>query len=378
MGFIEADIAVVHGRVVENFRIPFGEDLYFKVVLVPGFSDGHAHPQVVDGGLRPGVLWRDSYDWIENRDLAVDEVMVRRDLNLASKLALLTFYRALLEGTTLISLTGRLAANVKAWISMTPRPKAVMLPTVMDREGWTVEEVKRDYQRVSMMVGDGLARLGVFVHSIRLAGRNTIGEALRLASQRGGLIGLHMGEGRSEAEDFKEVFGEPPYPSRIVPVHCIDDDTTTIGLQCVSCPLTNILLYGRTRTSLAGVGNFGSDWPLLLGTVSRHLPIIARRFKEPPDSIMRIATIGGYRIYDIPPDGDIVGYDVSLQKILEGKAKPKFVSVKWETAVYEGTLTNNNLTLEDVEKTITETIKEATEKYGKGDKPYIPKLPSHP
>ncbi|MDM7275619.1 MAG: hypothetical protein P3X22_005835 [Thermoprotei archaeon] len=376
MGLIEADIAVVHGRIVDNFRIPFGEDLHFKVVLIPGFSDGHAHPQVVDGGLRPGVLWRDSYDWIENRDLSVDEVMVRRDLGLASKLALLTFYRALLEGTTLISLTGRLAANVKAWVSMTPRPKAVMLPTVMDREGWTVGEVKRDYERVSMMVSEGLTRLGVFVHSIRLAGRETIAEAVGLASQRGGLLGLHMGEGRPETGDFKAVFGEPPYPSRIVPVHCIDDDVAAIGLQCVSCPLTNLLLYGRTRSSLAGVGSFGSDWPLLLGTVPRHLPIIAGHFKEPPDSILRIATIGGYRVYNMPPDGDIVGYDDSLQKILEGRTKPKFVTVKWETAVYEGTLTSNGLTLENIEKAIVEAVREATEKYGKGGMPYIPKLPS--
>jgi len=95
MGVIEAGIAVVHGRIVEGFRAPFREDAYYDVVLVPGFSDGHAHPQVIDGGLRRGVRWRDSYEWIRGRDMVVDEVMVRRDLSVASKLSYLTMVRAL-------------------------------------------------------------------------------------------------------------------------------------------------------------------------------------------------------------------------------------------------------------------------------------------
>ncbi len=177
MGVIEAGIAVVHGRIVEGFRAPFREDAYYDVVLVPGFSDGHAHPQVVDGGLRRGVRWRNSYEWIRERDMVVDEVMVRRDLSVASKLSYLTMVRALLEGTTLLALTGRLAANVRAWFKLRVRPRLVLLPTVMDRVGWSLGEVVSDYSRVSMLVSDGFARMGVFIHSLGMAGVTTIRES---------------------------------------------------------------------------------------------------------------------------------------------------------------------------------------------------------
>ncbi len=375
MGVIEAGVAVVHGRIVEGFRAPFREDAYYDVVLVPGFSDGHAHPQVVDGGLRPGVKWRDSYDWINGRDMVVDEVMVRRDLSVASKLSYLTLSRALLEGTTLIALTGRLAANVKAWLKLNVRPRLVLLPTVMDRVGWTLSEVLSDYNRVSMLVGDGFARMGVFIHSLRMAGVSTIRGALELASRGDGILGLHLGEGVSELEDFKVLIGEPPYPVRIVPVHCIDDDVMELGLQCVACPTTNIILYGRTRRSLAGIASFGSDWPLLLGTTPRHLKLIRRVFREPLEVIARIATIGGYKLYEIPYDGDMVAFDGSLDNVLSGSVRPKLVVVNNQVAVYEGALVESQMTIEDVEREIREAIKEVSEKYGRGGQPIIPVKP---
>ena len=375
MGVLEAGVAVVHGRIVEGFRAPFREDAYFDVVFVPGFSDGHAHPQVIDGGLRPGVRWRDSYEWIRFRDLVVDEVMVRRDLSIATRLSYLALARALLEGTTLVALTGRLAANVRAWLRMGGRPRAVFLPTVMDRAGWTLGEVMGDYVRVGMLVSDGFARLGVFIHSLGMASGATVGEALRLAASGDGVVGLHLGEGVSELELFKRVFGSPPYPVRIVPVHCIDDDVSSVGLQCVSCPSTNILLYSRTRRDLRGVSSFGSDWPLLLGTTPRHLPLITRVFREPLESILWAATIGGYKLYDMPYDGDLVAYDGGLERILEGELLPKLVTVNGQVVVYEGALVDSQLTLDDVTREIWETVREAVEKYGKGILPYKPPEP---
>jgi guanine deaminase len=375
MGVIEAGIAVVHGRVVEGFRAPFREDAYYDVVLVPGFSDGHAHPQVIDGGLRRGVRWRDSYEWIRGRDMVVDEVMVRRDLSVASKLSYLTLVRALLEGTTLLALTGRLAANVRAWLKLPVRPRIVLLPTVMDRVGWTLGEVLSDYNRVSMLVGDGFARMGVFIHSLGMAGATTVREALDLARRGDGIVGLHLGEGLSELEAFKTLMGEPPYPAKIVPVHCIDDDVTRVGLQCVACPTTNIILYGRTRRSLAGVASFGSDWPLLLGTTPRHLGLIRRVFREPVEVIARMATVDGYRLYDMPYDGDMVAFDGSLDKVLDGSVSPRLVVVNNQVAVYEGALVESQMTLGDVEKEIEEAIRETLDKYGDGRKPLMPPKP---
>lgn len=374
MGVLESDIAIVHGRIVEGFRIPFREDAYYDVVLVPGFSDGHAHPQVVDGGLRPGVRWRDSYEWIRGRDLVVDEVMIRRDLSIASKLSYLTLLRALLEGTTLIALTGRLAANVKAWLKLKGKPRVVLLPTVMDRVGWTLAEVLSDYSRVGMLVSDGFTRLGVFVHSLGMASEATVREALSLASRGDGMLGLHLGEGVSELDLFKRVVGEPPYPTRIIPVHCIDDDVTTVGLQCVSCPTTNILLYGRTRRNLVGVASFGSDWPLLLGTTPQHLPLITRIFKDPLETLLKIATIGGYKLYDMPYEGDLVAFDGKLEDVVEG-ASPRLVVVNNHVVVYEKILVEYQITLNDVEKEIWETIKEAVDMYGKGVMPLKPPKP---
>ncbi|MFZ8795820.1 MAG: amidohydrolase family protein [Acidilobaceae archaeon] len=375
MGVIEAGIAVVHGRIVEGFRAPFRENAYYDVVLVPGFSDGHAHPQVVDGGLRRGVRWRNSYEWIRERDMVVDEVMVRRDLSVASKLSYLTMVRALLEGTTLLALTGRLAANVRAWFKLRVRPRLVLLPTVMDRVGWSLGEVVSDYNRVSMLVSDGFARMGVFIHSLGMAGVTTIRESLSLASRGDGIVGLHLGEGVSELEEFKRVLGEPPYPVKIIPVHCIDDDVQEVGLQCVSCPTTNIILYGRTRGSLAGISSFGSDWPLLLGTTPKHLRLIRRVFKEPLEVIARTATIGGYKLYEIPYDGDMVAFDGNLEDVMSGYVKPKLVIVNNQIAVYDGALVDPQITVEDVEKRIREAIKEVSEKYGSGVQPLIPPKP---
>jgi len=375
MGVIEAGIGVVHGRIVEGFKASFKEDSYYDVVLVPGFSDGHAHPQVVDVGFRHGVRWRNSYEWLRERDMVVNEVMVRRDLSVASTLSYLTMVRALLEGTTLLALTGRLIASVRAWFKLRVRPRLVLLPTVMDRAGWSLGEVVSDYSRVSMLISDGFARMGVFIHSMGMAGAATIREALSLASRGDGIVGLHLGEGVSELEGFKRVFGMPPYPVKIIPVHCIDDEVQEVGLQCVSCPATNIILYGRTRGSLAGVSSFGSDWPLLLGTTPRHLKLIRRVFKEPVEVIAKIATIGGYKLYEMPYDGDMVAFDGSLEDVMSGSVRPKLVVVNNQVAAYDGVLVESQMTIDDVERRIREVIKEVSEKYGGGVQPLMPPMP---
>ncbi|MEB3846643.1 MAG: hypothetical protein GSR74_01550, partial [Desulfurococcales archaeon] len=139
MPHLEAEIGVIHGRLVEGVRIPFKQDIFFETVILPGFSDTHAHPQVIDAGLSPGriALWSNSYEWLETRRLAVDEAMVRRDLGLSARLAELALKRMALEGVTLAAFTGVLEANLKARLRVSPGPRLVLLPTLMDREGWS-------------------------------------------------------------------------------------------------------------------------------------------------------------------------------------------------------------------------------------------------
>lgn len=360
---IEADVAIVYGSVIENARIPAPVSGYYDLVVVPGFVDAHAHPQVVDGGLEPGRVWRDSYEWFEKRRLSVDEVGVRRDLELSEKLARLTFARALLEGVTLIAVTGRLLANVRAWLGMRSKPRAVFLPSVMDKPGWTVGELSLDYEKVSMMVEDGTAKLGVFVHSLGTSSPETVAMAARIASREGRILGLHFSEGVDESRRFEEVMGLPPYPVRIVTVHCIDSDLRHRNIPCVACPATNMALYGRTRRHLEAFSGIGSDWPLLLGSSPRHMPLAIRLYRSSLQRLVSIYTIEGYRAYSMPHDGDIVAYDGGVDDLLEGRALPSLVTVAGKVAVLEKRLAESGLSLPDVEKMIEEAIREAYDKH---------------
>lgn len=364
MGVIEADLAVIHGAVVENARIPSPVSGYYKLVVVPGFVDAHAHPQVVDGGVEPGRVWRDSYEWLESRRLSIDEVGVRRDLELSQKLARLTFERALLEGVTLVAVTGRLLANVRAWLGMNARPRVVFLPSVMDKPGWTIEELVLDYQKISMMIEDGTAKLGVFVHSLGTSRHETVRHAIGIAAKEGRILGLHFSEGLDETMMFEEVFGSPPYPVRITTVHCIDGDVRHRNVPCIACPATNLLLYARTRRSIEVYSGVGSDWPLLLGSTPRHLPLAWRVYRASLSRLISLFTIDGYRVYSMPHDGDLVAYDSSLDALIEGSARPLLVTVAGRVAVREGELEGSGLTLSDVEKEVEEAVLEAFEKYG--------------
>ena len=364
LGVVEADEAVVYGRIVEGFRAPAPVSGHYRLLVIPGFSDGHMHPQVVDAGLVPGRRWRDSYDWLENRVLRVDEASLRADLELSSRLARLVFMRSLLEGVTMVAVTGRLEANVRAWLGLRAKPRAVFLPTVMDRRGWpSVEEVAAGADRLSRLLEDGVARIGVFVHSLRTARPETARKGLALAASLRTVLGLHLSEGVREAGLLRRVLGWGPYPVPIAAVHCTEDEELPPGVYCVSCPLSNLVLYGRTRRSLAGVHAFGSDWPLLLGTVASHLKTITRAFGSNYEAIMWRATVGGYRVYGMPSQGDFVAYDSSLRDLLSGRAKPRLVVVNGAVAVDEGVIVGEGYTLPEVESMIRDAVREALEKH---------------
>ena len=363
MGYIEADTAVVYGRIVEGFKIPFREDLYFETLFVPGFSDGHMHPQVVDVGLVPGVKWRDSYEWLRGRRLRVDEARVRSDLGLAARLARIVFARSLLEGVTFVAVTGRFAANVRGWLSLPVRPRVVFMPTVIDRRGWpSIESIGEEVERLRIPLSDGLARVGVFVHSLGTTSSRSLLESLRIAAEYGGVFGLHLSEGRAESYLLEKSIDGGPRPARIVAVHCIDDGPPR-GVSCIACPASNLVLYGRTRGSLDGVDGFGSDWPLLLGSVARHLPVFLRVYRGRLEEVLERATVGGYRAYMVDYSGDFVGYDEELGRVLEGGVLPRWVFVAGEPVVVEGVLRGVSVSYWDVLRANRELVEEAIEKY---------------
>ncbi len=375
MPYLEADYAVIYGRVVEGARIPFPRDEYYETIILPGFSDTHAHPQVIDAGMAPRDLgsWRNSYDWIERRRLVVDEAAVRSDIGLSAHLAELALKRAVLEGVTLIAFTGRLEANLKARLRFPMGPRLVLLPTLMDRSGWARPgDVEALYERYKQYIGDSLLRPGVFVHSIRYASLETTIKALNLAYRGRMPLGLHLSEGVSEIWKFSSILSRAGRRPRIVAVHCISDDPKLLGLRCSSCPASNIVLYGRSRPRLAGTTSFGSDWPHLLGTVPRHLPLVRALYGNRIESILSRATVGGYEDYGVSSSGDLVAYDASLEDVLSGRVLPRLVAVAGNVVVSEGRIVSTGETLRDVEEETLETIRYAAEVYGSGEPVYVP------
>lgn len=187
-------------------------------------------------------------------------------------------------------------------------------------------------------------------------------------------MGMHLSEGVPESGRLVEVLGRGPYPARIVAVHCMEVEDLPTGVRCISCPASNQILYRRTRPTLEGVDGFGSDWPLLIGTVARHLPLINRLYPGRLQEILYKATIGGYRAYLALHDGDFAAYDAGLEDILAGRALPVWVSVAGRPAVVEGRLAGSGYSYPEVLTRIRELIREALEKYGDGSKPYVPDI----
>ncbi|MEB3844494.1 MAG: hypothetical protein LRS48_02280 [Desulfurococcales archaeon] len=373
MPVLEADIAVLRGRIIEGFSMPFPVDTFYETVFMPGFSDTHMHPQVVDGGLEPGRAWRNSYEWLNTRQLHVDEAKVRGDIGLSSRLAELAMYRALLEGTTLVAFTGRLEANLKAKLRAAVSPRLVLLPTVMRKEGWsTPTDLRKTIERYKNYVQDSLLRLGVFVHSLAYSSDKMLVDSIRLTKQLRGPIGIHLSEGVSEKQQFSARALPHARGVRIVAVHCLNDSFNDLGLRCSSCPATNALLYRRLRGSLDGVTSFGSDWPHLVGTTGGLIPAIIKAYSPDLGGVLYRATVGGYEDYGMSWRGDIVGYDGSLEDVLRGKIMPSMVSVAGNIVVSEGEIVGLGLTHRDVVRETVETIRYAVDMYGDGTMPRIP------
>jgi guanine deaminase len=364
---IEAETAVIHGRVLYDVKLPIEwVDGYYRTVIMPGFTDGHMHPQVIDPGISVLSGFSNSYEWIEKRIMAIDEGAVRRDESLSSRLTFLALLRSVLEGTTLVSITGAFKPNVMAWSHMLEKPRTVFLPTTMRRQGWLLpQEIFSLAESLRNSINDSLARLGIFVHSIKYSSPSDLVYSYRMIENRKEIIGLHLSEGTSEIGVLRQILGRNRF-NRIIAVHCINDKVKHSGLSCISCPGTNIILYGKTKKDIYDIDSFGSDWPHLIGTVGSHVYAIKRFFNVPIETLFFRLTTGGYIVHGMHSQGDLLGFDSSLDDILQSPNAPVDVYVSGRKIVEEKQTVFSGFNKHDIERETIEVVKAAVDLHGTG------------
>lgn len=363
---IEVGTAITPTGILENVVIKARGrgSLYAETAVIPGFADAHAHPQVIDYG---GGRWRNAYEWIEFRKLSVDEASLRADVELSGRLAKLALWRALLEGTTLMAMVGSYHANLNAVVGTKDRPRVVLMPTILERGRgwWSLGDLLLRAENLFSL--DGYVKPGLFLHSIRLVRPETLRKAYRIAENLGLPLALHLSEGVPELEVLVKILGlRRGSNSRVVAVHCQEDeDYKAYGISVVHCPLSNLLLYGRTLRRIEQVDALGSDWPLLLGSVyGAYRTAVAYHGRVWSSRLFRAATVGGYEVYGVNWRGDATLFDERAEKVLRGDAsRPLFVLVKGTLAVQEGRLRSEDLSHREVMSAICAAVREAREKY---------------
>lgn len=351
--------------VFENAKLRFkGEgSLYAETALSPGFSDAHAHPQVVDYG---GGRWSNSYEWMAKRRLRVDEAALRADIELSSRLAEVALLRELLEGATLVAVVGRAEANVAAYRRLRSKPRVVVLPTILESaRGWPSA-----WNALNLLLHlaslDGTVPVGLFVHSLGHVSRSSLKSAYEASRALRVPFALHLSEGVDELPELVSLLGlREGEDSGIVAVHCISGSGyKRYGIRVVHCPLSNLTLYGRTLSDLSEVDALGSDWPLLLGgPLATYRAALEVHGRGKALTLLSKATAGGYRVYGLCWEGDAVLFDERFERVLEGLALPRFVAVRGELVVAEGRVVGSGETLADVERRARELVRVAEELY---------------
>jgi len=363
MGTVEIGQLVLHGKLIENARLEVStsEDMYFESAVSPGFSDAHAHPQVVDVG--EGGHWRDSYEWLENRKLRVNEAAIRKDKELSALLAEATILSSIIDGVTMLSLTGSLEGNIEAVKKLKATPRVVLLPTVMNLDGWSLpENIFVKYVENSFL-WDGYFSLGFFVHSIKKADISMLRASYNISRKLHLPFALHLSEGIDEVDALVEALGKEL--DRVIAVHCITspEKCRKAGLKVVHCPTSNIYLYNRTLGSIEHFDSLGSDWPLVTGNLFRTFQDAVKLHSATMDLLAK-ATLGGYEIYNIKPEGDLVAFDDPIEKVLRGESRPVYVFVKSKPIVKDGIIDPYGLSRTDMERIVRERVNYAFEKYG--------------
>lgn len=362
---VEAGTLLTPSGVKERVTLKLeGEgSLHVETVIAPGFSDAHAHPQVVDVG--EGV-WSNSYEWMSKRKLKVDEAALRADIELSSKLAEVSMLRALLEGVTLIALVGRAEANILAYRRMPVKPRIVVMPTILDAmRGWPTT-----WNATTLVVSlshlDSRVPMGLFVHSLGSVSSKALRAAYVTARSFNLPFGLHLNEGLDELHNLVTLLGlRDGEDSGVTAVHCIvDGDFKRYGIRVVHCPLSNLRLYGRTLTDPTKVDALGSDWPLLLGSaLSAYGAAVKIHGEKHALLLLEKATLGGYEVYKVPWSGDWVGFDEPLEKVLEGSCRPTFVAVDSALVVNEREIRGYGFTCTEVDRLVEELVKLSVEKH---------------
>jgi guanine deaminase len=352
----------------ENARLSLkGEgSLYVETALVPGFSDAHAHPQVVDYG---GGRWSNAYEWMSGRRLKVDEAALRADVELSSKLAAAAMLRELLDGVTMVAVVGRGEANLRAYRRLPAKPRLVVLPTILESAWGWLNAWNALNLVVSLTSLDGTVPVGLFAHSLGHVSPESLKSAYEAARALNVPFGLHLSEGVDELPKLVSLLGlKEGEDSGVIAVHCISGSGyKRYGIKVVHCPQSNIALYGWTLRDVSEVDALGSDWPLLLGSaLEAYKAAVEIHGRDKALSLLNRATAGGYRIYNLDWKGDAALFDEPFERVLEGSAVPKFVAVRGELAVKEGIVVGSGETRSDVEKVVRELIKRAEELYPAG------------
>ncbi|ABL78462.1 amidohydrolase family protein [Thermofilum pendens] len=364
MGVVEVGELFAGGRVLERARLVMpgvSEDFYFESAVSPGFSDAHAHPQVVDVG--EGGRWRNSYEWIEGRRLRVNEASLRRDAETSAELAEVALLLSLLDGVTLVALTGSLEGNIEAVRRLKVAPRTVLLPTVMRGEGWSLPESIYVKYVKNLSMWDGYYSLGFFVHSLRMADRSMLRASKRMAERLGVPFALHLSEGVDEADELVEALEGDT--RGVIAVHCFEgaEKCRRHGLRVVHCPTSNLYLYGRTLRGLEYFDSLGSDWPLVTGTLLKTYGD-AVAVHGPSYRLLERATLGGYLLLGFKPEGDLAAFDEPLSRVVRGEARPSHVFIGGRLLVREGVIAGYELGRDDVERVKRERVKRAFEKHG--------------
>ncbi|MCD6368434.1 MAG: hypothetical protein J7L38_01390 [Thermoproteales archaeon] len=377
---MEVEVEELHTPwgVKENVKLTFKGtgSLSFRSGLYPGLVDSHAHPHVIDGGLEEGRKWSNYIEWFEKRRLLVNESTLRRDLELCTALSKLTLMLSALEGTTLIALTGNYKANIRAATELKNRPRVVTMPTIINKNGWDpLEIVAPIIKQLENFDANDMLGVGIFCHSLRYTSEKYIRTCVQLCDTNNMLLGIHLSEGIPELDVLRRILLKPPKTS-IIGVHCIEDeDYETFNIRTVQCASSNLALYGRTQRELGKVYAFGSDWPLLFGSMVNELKVLIDIHSEKKiDDIILRATINGYRLFKVDFRGDYVFFDDKLEKALSAGKRPSYVFVKGYPLVREGKV--NGYTYDEILSMISQVREEAIKRHGiwgegdgKGDGP---------
>ena len=275
--------------------------------------------------------------------------------------------RSLLDGVTLMAMVGRGDANVLAYKRLPVKPRIVVMPTVMDlRAGWPDAWGAMSLV-MSISTLNGTIPLGFFVHSLGHTTPQSIKAAYSMARRLNAPFGLHLSEGVDELPFLVRLLGlREGEDSNVIAVHCIvGRGYHRYGIRVVHCPLSNMVLYGKTLRNPSMIDAIGSDWPLLLGSAFSSFHVAVKvHGREWARSLLSKATEGGYKLFRVSGvNSDYVMFDESLEKVIEGRCRPRFVVVRGEVAVREGVLEKLNLDKHDVDRLIVKLVREVAERY---------------